>query len=322
MRFLLLTGGLGLILLIGLIFYVGFGDIARAVATIGWGLALIAILRLLQISGAGKAWSLLFPKESLQSIPVYVGLRLVREGVNTLLPVAQVGGEFIGARLLAQSGLTAGAAMASVIVDLLLQAATQVAFTLTGLTLLIVAGSNTALVREVALGVLFIVVGLVGFFLVQRFGGFGWLQRKLAQVSVGQRFGLDQISDLNANIQRIHRDHWVVARCVMIHLLVWFTGAGEVWIALTFLQQPVTISECLVIESLSQALRSATFVVPASLGVQEGGLIALCAAFSLPATIAVALSLTKRVAELTVGVAGLIIWHVVESHYALRNKIP
>jgi putative membrane protein len=321
MRYLLLTGGLGLILLIGLIFYVGFGDIARAVATIGSGLSLIVILRFVQISGAGTAWAALFPPESHLSPVVYVGLRLVREGVNTLLPVAQVGGEFVGARLLAQSGLTTGAAMASVIVDLLLQAATQVAFTLTGLTLLILAGSNTALVREVAIGVLFIVVGLIGFFLVQRLGGFGWLERKLAEMSVGQRFGLDQITDLDANIQRIHGKHWVIARCIAIHLLVWFTGAGEVWIALAFLKQPVTIAECLMIESLSQALRSATFVVPASLGVQEGGLIALCAAFSLPATIALALSLTKRVAELTVGVAGLIIWHVVESRHALR-KFP
>jgi hypothetical protein len=102
------------------------------------------ILRFVQISGAGKVWLLLFPRESPVSLVVYVGLRLVREGVNTRLPVAQVGGEFIGARLLTQSGLTAGAAMAmvSIIVDLLLQAATQVVFTLTGFTLLVLAGTS------------------------------------------------------------------------------------------------------------------------------------------------------------------------------------
>jgi hypothetical protein len=55
-------------------------------------------------------------------------------------------------------------------------------------------------------------------------------------------------------------------------------------------EQPVTVADCLMIESLPHALRSATFVVPASLCVQEGGLIALCAVFSLPATIALALS--------------------------------
>jgi hypothetical protein len=67
-----------------------------------------------------------------------------------------------------------------------------------------------------------------------------------------------------------------------------------------------------VIESLAQAVRGAAFAVPGALGAQEGGLIALCAIFGIPAEAALALSLVKRLADLLVGVPGLFAWHALE----------
>ena len=55
------------------------------------------------------------------------------------------------------------------------------------------------------------------------------------------------------------------------------------------------------IESLAQAVRGAAFAVPGALGAQEGGLIALCGLFDIPAEAALALSLVKRFADLGVG---------------------
>jgi putative membrane protein len=315
--FFLGMGGLGFVLLVGLIAYYGFEDVGRAVAATGWGLGLVVLTRAAEMIGAAKAWSFLFPSHVRISGLINVGLRLVREGINTLLPVAQVGGEFIGARLLRHCGVPAGAAAASVIVDLFIQAVTQVGFTLTGLTILILLGSNSALVREVMIGLIFIATGLTGFFFVQRLGGFGWVERQIARMVEG-RLGFDQLTDVNERLVGLHNNYPVIAKCVSLHLMVWFSGASEIWIALKFMGQSVTVSESLVIESLSQALRSATFVVPASLGVQEGGLIALCAVFQLPPTIGLALSLVKRVAELAIGVTGLVIWHALESRLVLQ----
>ena len=55
------------------------------------------------------------------------------------------------------------------------------------------------------------------------------------------------------------------------------------------------------------------FVVPGAVGVQEGGLIVLCALFGVPANAALALSLIKRAADLAVGIPGLIGWHALET---------
>ncbi len=296
MRYFILTGGLGFLLLLGLVYHYGFQDITKAVAATGWGLGLLVIVRFIQIASTGIAWKFLFPTPPSLPYLLAIRLRLVREGINTLLPVAQVGGEFVGARLLSRFGLTPGAATATVIVDLFLQAFTQALFTMTGLGVLILLGGDSLIVREVAVGLLFLVPGLIGFFLVQRLGGFGWIERRLVKVAEAHNWTtLGKLGDLNASIQRIYGDRLAIAKNFGLHLVVWFFGACEIWIALNFMGQPVHFAEALVMESLAQALRSATFVVPAGLGVQEGGFIALCAVFGLPPTIALALSLTKRV---------------------------
>jgi lysylphosphatidylglycerol synthase-like protein len=57
--------------------------------------------------------------------------------INRLLPVAQVGGDFVLARLLAESGTPGPTAGASVVVDATAGLLTQLAFALVGIGLLI-----------------------------------------------------------------------------------------------------------------------------------------------------------------------------------------
>ncbi len=126
------------------------------------------------------------------------------------------------------------------------------------------------------------------------------------------------MTDLDANLKRLYRDRPALARNAGLHLALWFFGALEIWVALKFMGEPVTAAKALVIESLSLAMRSATFVMPASLGVQEGAMIAVCAVFGLGAPAALALSLSKRAAELVVGLVGLITWQFFER--AVRQR--
>jgi putative membrane protein len=320
MRHLLLTGGLGLALLLGLLYFYGFDDVARLVAAIGWGLAAIVGLRFAKVAGAAEAWSYLFPRGARMTPATLYGLRLVREGVNTLLPVAQVGGEFVGARLASHNGLTLGEAGASIAVDLLSQACTQALFTIAGLVLLAGLGSAPALVREIALALLALIPGLIGFFAVQRFGGFGWVERHYANLAERVKWlSVGKMPDLDVNLKRLYRDRRALAKNAGLHLVLWFAGSAEIYVALKFLGEGVTWSEATVIESLSLALRSATFVMPASLGVQEAAVIAICAVFGLSAPVALAVSLSKRLAEIVVGVVGLMIWQLFERAILLRR---
>lgn len=87
---------LGLMLFAGLTLYEGAGDVAQAFASVGFGVLWIALIRLLQTGLSGFAWEALVPRPR-PSLWIFCKLRWVRELINTLLPVAQVGGDVFGA---------------------------------------------------------------------------------------------------------------------------------------------------------------------------------------------------------------------------------
>ena len=59
-------------------------------------------------------------------------------------------------------------------------------------------------------------------------------------------------------------------------------------------------------------MKAAGFLIPGAWGVQEGGFIALCAAFGIGSADAIALSLIKRIPDLLCGAPGLLLWRRME----------
>jgi len=86
------------------------------------------------------------------------------------------------------------------------------------------------------------------------------------------------------------------------------------------LGHPLGIIDALILESLSSGVRAAAFILPGGLGALEGGLVVLGALFALPADTALAISLSKRVRELALGLPGLFVWHWIEGHRLLRRS--
>ncbi|WP_131115048.1 flippase-like domain-containing protein [Lichenihabitans psoromatis] len=316
---LLLAALVGLALVIALIAYYGASSVFDAVTAVGWGAALVALVRAGETSGAGLAWWFVVPGAAGPLVRICMLLRWLREAINSLLPVAQVGGDLIGARLLTFWGVPGGAAGASVVVDLFVQTVTQFFFTLIGLACLIQAGGDTGIVRAAAIGLAILGPALIGFFVAQRFGGFRFVEQAMLRLAKDPKWAsLGGISSLNDRLQEIYRHPLGLAICFAIHFAIWFFGVLEVYTALHFMGYPVDYRTALVIESLGQAVRGAAFVVPGAIGVQEGGFIALCAVFGIPAPTAIALSLVKRLPEIALGIPGLMIWQGIEGRQLLR----
>ena len=69
---------------------------------------------------------------------------------------------------------------------------------------------------------------------------------------------------------------------------------------MVFLGRPLSLIDAFILESLSSGVRAT-----ASLGALEGGIVVFGALFGLPAEMALAISLSKRVRELALGLPGL-----------------
>ncbi|WP_311274681.1 HpnL family protein [Methylobacterium sp. WCS2018Hpa-22] len=303
----------GLCTVAGLFLSSGLDDVAAAVVSAGWGAAIVVLARAVAVGWAGLGWFTVFPRDDRPSLWNCISLRFVREGINTLLPVATVGGDFVGARLLTQRGLSGGLAGASMFVDLMTQAVTQFLFTVGGVALLAWLHGDGPVVRTVAGGLAIAAPALGAFFLIQRRSGHRIIQALLSRFAAAREWrALGAVDVLFDSLRRLYSSPKRVVGAMGVHMIGWIIGAAEVYVALHFMGYPVTVAEAIVIESLAQAVRGAAFAVPGALGAQEGGLIALCAIFDIPAEAALALSLVKRLADLMVGVPGLVAWHFME----------
>lgn len=320
-RFTILAGIAGLTLFGILVAFSGAEDVLGAVAAAGWATLWVTLIRAVALAVDGLAWRQLFPPGRRAGLLDCVGLRFVREGVNQLLPVAAVGGDFVGARLLAFRGVEGALAGASVIADIAVAAATQLLFAVGGLALLVWLTGDSPMARYVGWGLGLATLGLAGFVLVQRRQGSAFLMRLGRALAGGREWaGLAAIERTFERLGEIYANRRGVLASAATHMAVWLGQSVEVWLALHFMGHPVTFAEALVIESLSQAVRGAAFAIPGGLGVQEGGFIALCAAFGVPPGPAVALSLVKRVGDVALGLPGLVAWQVMESRRALRPE--
>ncbi|MCJ2064551.1 HpnL family protein [Methylobacterium sp. J-088] len=310
----------GLCTVVGLFMSSGLEDVSAAVVSAGWGTALVVLARIVAVAWAGLGWHVVFPRGTAKLVDC-VSLRFVREGINTLLPVATVGGDFVGARLLSKRGVPGALAGASMFVDLMTQALTQLLFTVLGLALLIVICGDGPIARTVAGGLALAVPALGAFYLIQRRAGHRLIQGLLSRFASGREwraFGaIDQLYD---SLRRLYANHGRFAAALGVHLIGWVIGTLEVYVCLHFMGYPIDFAQALMIESLAQAVRGAAFAVPGALGAQEGGLIALCGLFNIPAEAALALSLVKRFADLGVGLPSLLLWHRIETK--LRAEAP
>src|SRR5689334_8379922 len=112
-RWFILAAGLGLLLAVAIIGYQGFGVVAQAFAAVGVGLVAVIMLRAVELAAAGLGWWIVFPAAARCPVYACIWVRFIREAINALLPVAQIGGEIAGARLMTLFGIAGGLAGAT-----------------------------------------------------------------------------------------------------------------------------------------------------------------------------------------------------------------
>jgi putative membrane protein len=300
-------------------------EIWQAVALLGWGLAVICFWRFASLAVAGSAWRLLFQPGLRPGLVITIVARWISESVNSLLPVAQVGGELARARLLFHalkregkpaSGLDAAA---TVIVDMTLALLAQAIFALPGLWHLW--QLNEDAIARVAGGVVVSILPLVLLIAAQHQGAIK------GGTVLAARFGLarlvvdeNQDHPLWTRLGALYRRLPLAAAVTAGHLLAWSCRAGETYIALRLMGQEIGILDAVMIEGLLSAARTLGFLLPAGLGIQEGALLLLCGWAGVPGATALALALVKRVRELAVCLPGLVTWAVLERPRKRRHQ--
>ncbi len=310
-----MLAGLGTI--VALTAYQGFAEVGQVLVAAGWGIALVTAFHLVPMAASALAWRAVAGAVTEGKVWVFLWARLLREAINGLLPVAQIGGDVVGARILTFHGSRAPSAGASVLVDLTLEFLTQIVFTVIGLGFLL-AGGGGEMASWVVAGLAVALVAAIGFLLAQRWGMFLLLEKVLERMANYFDWpALGSLANLHDTAMAIYRHRPAMIGAIMWHLASWFLGAVEVWLTLLILGAEVSFAEALVIESLGQAVRTAAFIVPGAYGIQEGSYMLLGVHFGLTPEIALSVSLIKRVRELVLGTPAMLVWQLVEGRRLL-----
>jgi len=317
----------GFLLAVYLIIESGAAQVAHAMLVIGWWLVPISLFHLLPMLFSALSWRQLIPAPSRPDAFTSLWIRWIRESINSLLPVAGIGGDVASIRLARLQGVSATDAATSMVVDTTLGAATQLVFALSGVGLLLMLSTErSALIvaGTVLIATALLCVGTAAFVLFQHRGLFAGLAKIVRRLlpkewRLGFAAGASAVDDA---VVQAYRRRRVIFRASLLRLIGWTAGAGEVWLVLQALGHPIGILEAFVLESLGAGVRAAAFMIPGALGALEASLILFGALFGLPADTALAISLSKRVRELAWGVPGLLVWHWIEGHYFLRRGEP
>lgn len=296
--------------------------ILAALAAAGWGVLLVVALHLPQTVLSGIAFGVLIGREG-RRLDVMWLMRWIRESVNTLLPVAQVGGDVVRVRLLAGRDLPLKTGIAASLVDVTAEMAAQIAFTLLGVAALLMGAHAGAALPVAATAVGATAAIAFAFVAAQRFGLVRLVERLVGKLTRGPAWrGLGDLHGLEEAVLALYRDPRLLFASGGWHLLSWGAGIAETWAALHVLHLPAGFREATVIEALGQAVRAIGFLVPGALGVQEGGYLVLCGLFGIAAPQALALSLTRRIRELALGLPGLATWQWLEWHRRRSERVP
>ena len=316
---LLLSTLVGLALTGWLLGSVGTAAVWSAVGAIGvGGFALYVAYTVPVLLVLGAAWWVVAPGCGAATLPVFAWGRATREAATDLLPFSQLGGLVVGGRTVTAAGIPAPLAYASMIADLTTEMASQLVFTLAGVVALLamVAGGGDEIRRAAFVGLGLVLATAVALVFAQR-PVLALAGQLLERMVPGSAVALGAV---RGELDRIYRHRARLLASFALNLLAWLLSGAGAWLALRLAGHDVPLATVLVIESLIFALRSAAFMVPGALGIQEGAYVLLMPVFGLPAELGLALSLLKRARDLCIALPVLLAWQAQEGGAIWRAR--
>ncbi len=313
---------LGLIIMTALLLWQGISEIIDVLLSSGLALLWLPVVWSPCLIAAAISWQLLFPHHAIPKFKHVLSALWMGRAINTLLPVASIGGEIAKARLLLLWGYDGREASASVMVDKTVQALALVPWGFMGAFALIYLSTESNIAYGAMIGITVLALGIMGFILVQRKGMFGFFAKmvdKLFSPDSGDALN-NHASETDRIVKELYQNKSRVVLAILWRTLGLILQTSEVWLACYLLGHPISIVEAIMLKSLSSTLSDIAFFIPNAYGIQEAGYVALGVLIGLPAETALAVSLATRVRELVVDLPGLFFWQHIEGKYLLEKR--
>lgn len=287
----------GLLLLAFLIYHIGPALLVEYLLRVGWWMLALLLIAAVRHSFRTVACRWAMGEEHRQlSFAAMYGVLLVSEAIKFVAFAGLVLGESAKALLL-RKRVSAARAVSSVLLDVLLYNLSAALFSLGGIAFLFAAyPSSAALRRAGTFGALLVaaavVLGMIAFarrwISAERL--LGLLVRLRLIRTESRRF--QEIDDQVFRFYHRHsRAFWGI---LAFDLAAHFTSAFEVLVAMALLGLPVGYGDAVAVEALTKLVRVGGTIVPANVGLFEGGTGLIFQALGLTLAAGIALGVVRQ----------------------------
>jgi glycosyltransferase 2 family protein len=308
LRLALLLLGVGV--LVALVLQQDPATVFASIRRLSWGFLVVLVFPVAAVMFFDTlGWRYAFLRDQVP-LAVLLRVRLAGEAFNLVTPTAALGGEVVKAWLL-RDRVALESSVPSVIIAKTTITVAQGVFLLIGIGLaaLTLAGSTLLHAMELLLAVEVVALGL--FIHAQTRGLVGRSARLLARLGIRGLGRNGAVARVDAALVEFYRrEPRRLGLSIGYHLVAWLLGSLETWLILLFLDLPVSLATATVIEAFGTGIRFATFLVPASVGAQEGGYVVTFLALGLSTVDGLAFGLVRRLRELVWIAMGLLIFAV------------
>jgi putative membrane protein len=315
-------GFAGAALLTLLILREGVARVVAALAAASWAVPVVVAINIPRMVSDGAAWLALVPEPHRPRLLAAVWIRWVGGSINDLLPSARLGGDILTARLATiRGGLSPSLAAGVAIVNMTISVAMRILVTIATLLLIAsVTGLGKLYVPTFVAG-LTALIAVIGFYLTQRFGLFRLITGAVSRLKSLSKWTsvIQSGANFDDTVRRLYSRLPALLVCALFWIASWLIGCVETWVALFALGIETSFIVALIVETVGQSIRSVFFIVPAGLGIFEGGMVMICGLLGISGDVALALSLIRRAREALISGPGLIIWQFVEARRVLHR---
>ena len=307
--------------------FAGFGLLGFVVATVdlgavgGWimrmgalGVGCVVAVYLLAFVCDTGSWWLILSGARLEGawLRRLLGVRLVGEAFNAVVPAASLGGEPVKALLLKKRhGVDYRAGAASLVMAKTTILIALIGFSGVGLVLMLRSQALPGAYGAIAgAGLAALACGVLGFFAVQRWRVASRLGEWLSRRPVGRRLeaALAHVQNIGDRFVGFYqRAPGRFAAALGLAFAAWVLGAVEIYIILDFLGRPITPAEAWIADSVLQLVRAGTFFIPANLGASEVGFVVIVGALTGQPALGLAAAVVRRGRELMWIAGGLLL---------------
>ncbi len=282
---------------------VGWSQLGFYLQRVGWYWPLILVPYGVMNFLVAVSWKILLtPGESSPSITRLYFLRLAGESLNQLTPTASLGGEPFKAFRLHAGGVPWQESTASLIMQKGLMVLSLALYILVSLAVApFILHLKSSHLSVLALGTLVLGGSGAVFIRVQRSNPCA------AGIRLMKKYGLypavlygreEELAELDLFLAGFPRAHPMRIYSVFVLLFLnWCMQAVEVYLIFSLLGHPVGWGVSLCLDGLAMLFTSLGFLIPVSLGVQDGGNILLSLGFRLGAVLGAAFSIIRRIRE-------------------------